>query len=590
MWHVRLLKRTLELGKPLTGKWKVPIISPITTKAVGHARLFVRYLSISTHRHGIVRSRFPDLQIPTDVSLPQYVMSNFEKYGDQVAMVEGLSNRHFTYRQLNDLVGKCGSGLMRAGFKQGDVCALYKPNIPEYFLSFYSVASIGGVNTAINPASTVEEFVYRLQNAEAKWIITVPSCVDKAKEAAQRVANIKGIFVVGGENSDGCIPFSKLMEDDGSAFPTGVKINPKEDMVVLPYSSGTTGLPKGVMLTHYNIISNLEQMRISGMLKLDSGLDVIISVVPNFNIAGLVLVLASGLHQGSTLVTLPTFEPEPAVLLKCIEEHKVTSLYAVPPLITFFAKHPMVDNYDLSSMKHIGSGAAPLGARTVESAKDRLSSNIRDLVIRQGYGLTESSPLLTMCSLHHEFDPASVGMLLPNTYGKVVDMETGEILGVGQVGELCFQGPQIMKGYLKNENATREMVKDDWLYTGDIGYYDETGHFFVIDRCKEVIKYRGFQIAPAELEELLLTNQDIQDVAVIGLPDMETGEVPKAFVVPKSDKLTSEDVIKFVEENAAPQKRLRGGVEFINNIPRSGAGKIMRRVLRARKFERKDNN
>ncbi|XP_077991036.1 uncharacterized protein LOC144445371, partial [Glandiceps talaboti] len=551
------------------------------------AQVYIKNFSFSAHRYGIVKSKFPEVQIPTDVSLPDYVMSNFDEYGEQVALVEGLSNQSYTYRQLKDFVRRCGSGLVKSGFKHGDVCALYKPNSPEYFLSFHAVASIGGVVTTVNPSYTVDELAYQLEHADAKWLVTVPDSIDKAKEAAKRIPRMKGIYVVGDESVGGCIPFSTLMKDDGSSFPTDVKINPMEDVVVLPYSSGTTGLPKGVMLTHHNIISNIEQMKLPGLLHMQSGVDVVLAVLPFFHIYGMVVVMSCGIQQGGKVVTLPKFEPE--LFLTTIQDHKVTSGFLVPPLVVFLAKHPMIDNYDLSSLRDVLSGAAPLGAGTVDTAKKRLSSKKGELVVRQGYGLTETSPVLTLCSLHDEFHTASTGLLLPNTEAKVVDLETGDTLGVNEDGELCFRGPQIMKGYLKNEKATSEMVKDDgWLHTGDIGHYDETEHFFVIDRCKELIKYKGYQVAPAELEELLLTNPDIQDVAVIGLPDEEAGELPKAFVVPKSDKLTPEDVIKFVEAKVAPHKKLRGGVEFMELIPKSASGKILRRILRAKELDRMD--
>ncbi|XP_077991034.1 uncharacterized protein LOC144445369 [Glandiceps talaboti] len=206
-------------------------------------------------------------------------------------------------------------------------------------------------------------------------------------------------------------------------------------------------------------------------------------------------------------------------------------------------------------------------------------------MIQQAYGLTESTSVVTMTSLHNGCPPGACGLLLPNTEAKVVDPDTGEILVAGEDGELCFRGPQIMKGYLKNEKATNETLVDGWLHTGDIGHYDEKGHFFVVDRLKEVIKYMGVQVAPSQLEAVLLTNPDIQDAAVIGVPD-ESGEVPKAFVVPKSDKLTPENVIKFVEERVAPYKKLRGGVEFIDQIPKSASGKILRKLLKAKEMER----
>ncbi|XP_077991405.1 uncharacterized protein LOC144445653 [Glandiceps talaboti] len=585
MLRVRQLKRPLGLCKPVVEKWKPSIVTSITPKPVVPAQVVSRYLCISTKRHGIVKSKFPDLQIPSDVSLPQYLLSRFEKYGDKIAMVDAVSNHSYTYRQLKDFVRRCGSGLVKSGFKQGDVCAFYLPNSPDFFITSYSVASIGGVLGPINPTFTVDEFSNQLAHTDAQWIITVPSGVDKAKEAAERVGNIKGIYVVGDEHVDGCIPFSTFMKDDGSAFPTDIKINPKEDVVILPYSSGTTGLPKGVMITHHNIISNVEQTTKAESLSIDSDNNITVTVVPFAHIGGFSFVMTRSLLEGYKIIIPPMLMPELEVVLMNVEEHKVTTLWASSPYVQLLVNDSNVDKYDLSSLKHIGVAGAPISSETIESAKRRLSSHNKELIIQQIYGLTEATTIVTMCSLHDGCPPGSCGLLLPNTEAKVVDLETGEILGAGEDGELCFRGPQIMKGYLKNEKATNETLVDGWLHTGDIGHYDETGHFFVVDRLKEVIKYKGVQVVPAQLEALLLTNPDIEDAAVIGVPGEEGGEHPKAFVVPKSKKLTPEDVIKFVEERVAPYKKLRGGVEFTDQIPKSVTGKILRRVLKAKEME-----
>ncbi|XP_077991029.1 uncharacterized protein LOC144445364 [Glandiceps talaboti] len=586
MLNVSQLKRTLGLCKPLVEKWKPSIISPIAPKPVIYAQVFSRYLCISAQKHGIVKSKFPDLQIPSDVSLPQYLLSKFEKYGDKIAMVDSDSNHSYTYRQLYDFVRRCGSGLVKSGFKQGDVCAFYQPNSPEFFITLYSVASIGGVLGPVNPTFTVDEFSYQLGDTDAQWIITVPSGVDKAKEAAKRVGNIKGIYVVGDEHVDGCIPFSTFMKDDGSAFPTNIKINPKEDVVFLPYSSGTTGLPKGVMLTHHNLISNMEQTTKPESISINSDNNVNLVLLPFAHIGGFSYVMTRSLLEGYQIIIPPLLLPGLEVVLRHLEEHKVTTMGTPSLYIQHLTNDPNVDKYDLSSLKHIGVGGAPVSSETIESAKRRLSSHNKELIIQQGYGLTETTGLVTVCSLLDDCPPGSCGLLLPNTEAKVVDLGTGEILGAGEDGELCVRGPQIMKGYLKNEKATNETLVDGWLHTGDIGHYDETGHFFVVDRLKEVIKYMSVQVAPAQLEAVLLTNPDIRDAAVIGVPDEDAGEVPKAFVVPKSDKLTPDDVIKFVEERVAPYKKLRGGVEFTDEIPKSATGKILRKFFKAKEMER----
>ncbi|XP_077869836.1 uncharacterized protein LOC144362337, partial [Saccoglossus kowalevskii] len=441
--------------------------------------------------------------------------------------IDGVTGKSYTFRQLKDLVYRCGSGLTKAGFHQGDVCVLYLPNLPEFFVAFYGIASIGGTVSPANPVYTVYELTTQLKHSGAQWMITTSELAGKARQAAQRVSGIKALYVIGDESMEGCRSFvADLMEDDGSAFPINVRINPAEDVVALPYSSGTTGLPKGVMLTHRNMVCNLHQMRTPGILDLSVD-DVMLCVLPFYHSYGMVAVLANALSQGAKLVTMPKFEPQH--FLQLIEKYKVIMIIIV---------------------KFVG------------------------------YGLTETGPATNICSRFEEFHPGSVGPLLPNTLGKVVDLKTGENLAAGQDGEICLRGPQIMKGYLNNIQATNRTVKDGWLYTGDIGHYDNDGHFYIVDRLKELIKYKGFQVAPAELEALLLTHPQIQDVAVIGIPDDDAGELPKAFIVPKTDQITVREVIKFVEETVSPHKRLRGGVQFVEEIPKSASGKILRRVLK----------
>uniref|UniRef100_A0ABM0MT63 4-coumarate--CoA ligase 1-like n=1 Tax=Saccoglossus kowalevskii TaxID=10224 RepID=A0ABM0MT63_SACKO len=490
--------------------------------------------------------------------------------------IDGVTGKSYTFRQLKDLVYRCGSGLTKAGFHQGDVCVLYLPNLPEFFVAFYGIASIGGTVSPANPVYTVYELTTQLKHSGAQWMITTSELAGKARQAAQRVSGIKALYVIGDESMEGCRSFvADLMEDDGSAFPINVRINPAEDVVALPYSSGTTGLPKGVMLTHRNMVCNLHQMRTPGILDLSVD-DVMLCVLPFYHSYGMVAVLANALSQGAKLVTMPKFEPQH--FLQLIEKYKITQGLFVPPIILFLIKHPMVDQYDLSSLVYILSAAAPLGPEHITELKKKLKNE--NLIVRQGYGLTETSTASNICSRYEEFHPGSVGPLLPNTLGKVVDLKTGENLAAGQDGEICLRGPQIMKGYLNNIQATNMTVKDGWLYTGDIGHYDNDGHFYIVGRLKELIKYKGFQIAPAELEALLLTHPQIQDVAVIGIPDDDAGELPKAFIVPKTDQITVREVIKFVEETVSPHKRLRGGVQFVEEVPKSASGKILRRVLK----------
>ncbi|XP_070537627.1 uncharacterized protein [Ptychodera flava] len=544
----------------------------------------IQRFTASSQTKGIIKSQYADLKIPSDQSLPECVMSNFDVFGDQVALIDGISNESYTFKELKELVRRCGSGLVKAGFVPGDVCALYTPNSPEYFLSFYSAASVGGIITTINTMYTVGELRNQLEHSNAKWLVTHPSLIYKAKEAANDLPTLKGIYVIGDDNIPGCSSFNKLITDDGSEFPKAVKINPREDVIFIPYSSGTTGSSKGAMLTHFNVIAAMKQLTIPGYLKFERGFDVLPGLLPFFHIYGMVAILSAGLYQGAKVVTLPNFEPD--AFFGVLHKHKVTRGLMVPSLLVSLTKHPNIYKYDLSGLVEIMSGAAPIGQATLTEAKKRIGNE--NLFVRQAYGLTETLAL-TMTSSLDEYCPGSVGKLVPNTEAKVVDVDTGGILGAGEDGELCFRGPQIMKGYLNNEEATGQTItEDDWLHTGDLGHYDEAGHFYVVDRLKELIKYKGYQVAPAELEKIIFAIEGVQDVVVIGRPDEEAGELPKAFVVPQSKTITTQDIVSHVEEKVAPFKKLRGGVEFVDQIPKTASGKNLRRVLKDRELARAD--
>ena len=348
------------------------------------------------------------------------------------------------------------------------------------------------------------------------------------------------------------------------------------DIAVLPYSSGTSGVPKGVMLTHHNIISNIFQMEDRSLLYLYEDNTTLLGVLPFFHIYGMVVILFSSLHAGSKIVSLPKFEPE--LFLSAMEKHKTNIVNLVPPLLLFLAKHPLVEKYDLSCIDQIMTGAAPLGGDIVHSAKERLNCRL----IRQGYGLTETSPVTHILPDTFGFSKAqSVGVPLRSIDVKIMDIETHEALPANKEGELWIRGPNIMKGYLNLPEVTKSCIVDNgWFRTGDIGYFDSDGCFYITDRLKELIKVKGFQVAPAELEALLQSHDKISDAAVIGVPDERFGEAPKAFVVKKDAALQEKDVEEFVGSRVAAHKHLAGGVEFIEAIPKSASGKILRRVLK----------
>lgn len=511
----------------------------------------------------IFRGPYPDVSIP-DVSLTDFVFNRSRQVPDKVALIDGRTGRSLTYGEFESAVRRVAASLSQRGFKKGDVCGIFSTNCLEYGVVFHAVAMLGGISTTVNPLYTAEETAFQLKNAGAGLLFTTPPFIDAARAAA-REAGVEELFVFG--EAEGATPFADLLNSDGIVPP--VKIDPQKDLVALPYSSGTTGLAKGVMLTHHNLVANMCQMDGLDYFHRD---DVLLCVLPLFHIYGLVVVLNMGLHLGATIVIMPRFDLEQ--FLSLIQKYRVTLSHVVPPIVLKLARDPLVEQYDLSSLKMIFSGAAPLGPELSRECVQRIGCGIR-----QGYGMTETSPV----THSSPSDPAkmkfgSVGTAAPNTECKLVDPATGDELGPNQEGEVCVRGPQIMRGYLNNPEATtRTIDADNWLHTGDIGYADDEGHFFIVDRVKELIKYKGFQVAPAELEAILLTHPAVADAAVIPCRDDEAGEVPKAFVVKKLDT-SAEAIMDFVAERVAPHKKVRE-LEFIEQIPKSLSGKILRRVL-----------
>jgi acyl-CoA synthetase (AMP-forming)/AMP-acid ligase II len=511
----------------------------------------------------IVISPHTDVTIP-DLPLHEFVLADAMRRADEPALVDGPSGRTLTYGQLAGGVRRVAAGLAARGFGKGDVFAIYSPNLPEYALAFYGVSAAGGINTTINPLYTADELAFQLNDAKARFLLTVPPFLDKALQAAAN-SGVEEVFVLG--EAEGATPFASLLTAGDT--PPAVQIDPARDLVALPYSSGTTGLPKGVMLTHRNLVANLCQ---SGpVLAADPG-ERLIAVLPFFHIYGLVVLMAAAVWRGATLVTMPRFDLEE--FLRILQEYRITRAYLAPPIVLALAKHPMVDKYDLSALDSIMSGAAPLDAGLERAAGERLDSRVG-----QGWGLTETSPVVTT-TLNAPAGPrpGSVGVLLPNTELRVVDPATGADVSRGETGELLVRGPQVMQGYLNAPEATADMLDPDgWLHTGDLGSVDQDGYVYVVDRVKELIKYKGLQVAPAELEAVLLSHPAVTDAAVVRSPDQEAGEVPKAFVVARTP-VDPQELMAFVAERVAPHKKVRR-LEFVDEIPKAASGKILRRVL-----------
>jgi len=509
------------------------------------------------------RSPLPDVQIPV-MPLTAFVFRDVERWADKPALIDGPSGRTLTYGQLAGAIEKVAGGLAARGFEKGDVFAIYSPNIPEYAIIFYAVIRLGGIVTTINPLYTVEELVYQLNDARAKALITIPLFLGNAQEAA-RESGVEDVYVFG--EAAGALPFAALFQG-GNGVPD-VQIDVMEDVAVLPYSSGTTGLPKGVMLTHHNLVANVCQTL--GAEHIDRE-EVLMGILPFYHIYGMVVIMSMVLSRGATIITMPRFDMEQ--FLEVLQNYKVSFAHLVPPIILGLAKYPGVDRYDLSALKTVFSGAAPLPAPVAKACAERLGCSVR-----QGYGLTETSPVTHLIPLGSEDKITTVGPAVPNTTFRVIDVE-GEDAASGTPGEIWIRGPQVMKGYLNRPKATADMIDEDgWLHTGDVGVVDEEGFLSVIDRVKELIKYKGLQVAPAELESVLQSHPAVADVAVIPSPDEEAGEVPKAYVVLKPGmSATAQEIMDYVAAHVAPYKKVRK-VEFIEAIPKVPSGKILRRKL-----------
>jgi acyl-CoA synthetase (AMP-forming)/AMP-acid ligase II len=515
----------------------------------------------------IYRSPYPDVPIPS-VSLPDLVLERARERGSHAALIDGVSGAVTTYAELADAVERVAAGLDGLGFRRGDVAAICAPNCVELPIALLAVTRLGGAVTTMNPAFTPAEMGKQLSDAGAVLAFTTSELAARVREAAG--SRLRHVLCFDDDS------FAVLARTAGG--PPAVAVDPAEDVAVLPYSSGTTGAPKGVMLTHRNLVAMLLAMHpVEGT----TDRDVTIAALPFFHIYGLSVILCLGLYRGATLVVLPRFQMEQ--FLAAVERWRVTRLPLVPPLALRLAREPLVDRFDLSSVRVAVSGAAPLPPEVARALSERLGC-----LVKQGYGLTELSPGSHM----HPEDagtppPGSVGVLHPNTECRLVDPVTLLDVAAGERGEIWVRGPQVMKGYLKRPEATAEMITPDgWLRTGDIGTIDGEGYLYVVDRLKELVKYKGFQVAPAELEALLLTHPAVTDVAVIPKPDAEAGEIPKAFVVVGPDAtVTADELMAFVAERVANYKRVRE-VELVAEIPKSPSGKILRRVLVERERSR----
>jgi long-chain acyl-CoA synthetase len=481
-----------------------------------------------------------------------------------------------TYREVVSMVNCIGNGLRNLGLQKGDRLCLFTTNRPEYTITFIGAASVGLVVSPMNPAYKEREIAYQLENSEAKAILVQRELLPLLKLVLDQKAfpDLKYIIVTGDRVPEGtpdAIPFAKLLRESSPKHPDPIEIS-GDDLLALPYSSGTTGFPKGTLLTHRNLTTNNLQLTSARGINLT---DVALIFLPFYHIYG-VMLTGSFLAAGATQVMMERFDLLQS--LELCEKHGVTYYFAVPPIVLALANAP-IDLSKMKTVKYVFSGAAPLPLDPARRLQEKTG-----IQVVQGYGMTEASPLTHAQPAAPELVRLdSVGMPVHNTEQKIVDIETGEReLPPGEDGEIIIRGPQIMQGYWKAPEETARALRNGWLYTGDIGHVDADGYTYIVDRKKEMIKYKGFGIAPAELESLLMEHPAVMDSAVIGVPDDEAGELPKGFVViRKGFDVTTDEILAFANGKLAGYKKIHM-VEFIDAIPKVASGKILRRELKDR--------
>ena len=508
-----------------------------------------------------------DLPLST-TSVTERVFEGLTPRLDDVVLIDGVDGRKFTAGDVIDHVKRLAGGLRAAGHVPQKPVALMAPNSPEYCIIFHAISWAGGTITTLNPTYTAHEIRHQLRDSGAGLLITVPATLAVAKEALKELPEVQ-ICVIGSADDDDSGDCQSLAELYGTAQEQQYPVDLDRHSVALPYSSGTTGLPKGVCLSHRSLSMNIDQTAKGA--EFQAG-ETAAAFLPFFHIYGMTVLMNMHLACGGVLVTMPRFDLE--VFLRICQDHRARRMWIVPPVALALAKHPLVDDYDLSALEQVFSGAAPMGNALSDAVASRF-----DCAMLQGYGMTELAPVSHITPLSTPRSGAS-GLAVPNTRCRIVSPETGADLPPGEEGELWIKGPQVMIGYLNNEQATKDtLTADGWLKTGDMAIIDADGYMFVVDRLKELIKYKGFQVAPAELEATLVAHPQIQDAAVIGQHDEEAGEIPVAFVVCQDPAPGQEDIQAYVGSQLSHYKQLHR-VTFVETIPKSPSGKILRRLLR----------
>ncbi|WRX15392.1 AMP-dependent synthetase/ligase domain - like 9 [Theobroma cacao] len=532
-------------------------------------------------------SKYPSVPVPDNLTLPEFVLQDAELYADKVAFVEAVSGKAYTYRDVVRDTGRFGKALRSIGLKKGDVVIVLLPNIAEYGIVALGIMAAGGVFSGANPASHASEIKKQADAANAKMLVTNGPNYEKVKGLELPV------IVLGEERIESAMNWDELLKAAENAGE-GTRFTKEEvvqsDLCALPFSSGTTGVSKGVMLTHRNLVANLCSSLFSVGQEL-VGHVTTLGLIPFFHIYGITGICCATLRNKGKVVIMNRFDLR--TFLNALITQEVTFAPVVPPIILALVKNPIVEEFDLSKLKlrAILTAAAPLAPELLTAFEKKFPG----VQVQEAYGLTEHS-----CITLTHGDPIkghgiakknSVGFILPNLEIKFIDPDTGRSLPKNTPGELCVRSQCVMQGYYKNKEETdRTIDKNGWLHTGDIAYIDDDGDIFIVDRIKELIKYKGFQVAPAELEAILLTHPSVEDAAVVPLPDEEAGEIPAACVVMSPNATESEsDIMDYVASSVAHYKKVRV-LQFVETIPKSPSGKIMRRLLKEKMMEKMGKN
>ena len=511
--------------------------------------------------------------VPRHIAYPQIPLFQLLKdkanrYPDQAAFnCRGVG---ISYKELDTITSKLALVLRALGVKRRDRIIIFLPNSLQFIIGYYGIIKTGAAVVSTNPLYKEPELWQRIADSQAKLIITNKELYPVVKELAGKT-KVSTVVMPDDEEVIGTSWMEKLLADK-PPVSAQVGIKPKEDVVTILYTGGTTGVSKGVMLTHYNLVANAIQ---NALWFEWNQRDVVIGLLPFYHTWGQCTGIHSAVYAGARVVIIPHFSSEE--LLMTIEKEQATVLYGAASLFNMLLNSPMINKYNLASLRYVKAGAMPIPFELKERWEK--ATGVKMIL---GYGLTEASPE-THNSPPCRVKAGTIGIPNIDTDARIVDMETGMInLPADEVGELVIKGPQVMKGYWRSPSETRETLRRGWLYTGDLAVMDEDGYFCIVDRKKDTIKYKGYTIAPAELEDAAYTHPAVKECAVVGIPSPIVGEIPKAYIVLKEGcQLTKEEIIKVCEEKLAPYKKIRE-VQFVEEIPKTHVGKVLRRALRDR--------